>query len=144
MSDLEDAAFIFKRKFTQTKIDMIAEREHPRWGRLTRKPGFTGSEVAYDILTGNPQGISGNFEVAQRNASSSKGKQPKVTRRKKFGVIRIDAERPPRPKMTTARSTSSPSARPPASSSRWAGASRSTPTATDRGVSVGGPRSPAT
>lgn len=91
-SDLTTAAHIFKRRFSQNKIDMMTERDHPRWARLRRVPGFTGSEYAYHILTGDPQGVSGTFEDAQNGAESSKGKQPKANRKQKYAVIRVDAE----------------------------------------------------
>lgn len=91
-SDLTTVAFIYKKKYSDRQVQTITERDHPRWARLAKKGGFTGTSFAYVVRTGNPQGISGTFTDAQDGAETSKGEQLLATRKPKFAVIKLDGE----------------------------------------------------
>jgi hypothetical protein len=91
-SDLTTMAWIYKRKYTDPRVADIVMRDHPRFAKTPKKPGFTGESVTYSILTGNPQGISGTFTDAQDGAESSKGEKLIVTRKPKFAVVKLTAE----------------------------------------------------
>lgn len=91
-ADLTTMAHIFTRKFGGKKPQEIIERDHVRFKRMRKKPGFNGQDYDYHLLTGNPQAISGAFSSAQTAAASatSKGKRPVATRKAKYGIVRLD------------------------------------------------------
>jgi hypothetical protein len=88
-SDLTTMAHIYKRRYIGRKVEEITVRDHPRFKRLRKKGGFTGTDAAYHILTGNPQSIGGSFANNQTNVETSKGKQPVATRREKTSVVQL-------------------------------------------------------
>lgn len=88
-SDLTTMAHIYKRRYLGGKVEAITVRDHPRFKRLRKKPGFTGQDAAYHILTGNPQSIGGSFANNQTNVETSKGKLPVALRREKTSVVQL-------------------------------------------------------
>lgn len=91
-SDLTTMANIYKRRYFGAKVANITVRDHVRMKKMRKKPGFTGTDVAYHILTGNPQSVSGTFSAAQSGVETSKGKQPVAVRRPKYSIVRLDHE----------------------------------------------------
>lgn len=91
-SDLTTMAHIYRRRYGGGKAAEITVRDHVRMKKMTKKPGFTGQDFAYHILTGNPQSVSGTFAAAQSGSETSKGKLPVAVRRPKFSIVRLDHE----------------------------------------------------
>src|SRR5690349_14456674 len=91
-SDLTTMANIYKRRYGGSRVPDITVRDHVRMKKMRKKPGFTGVDFAYHILTGNPQSVAGTFAAAQSGVETSKGKQPVAVRKPKFSVIRLDHE----------------------------------------------------
>jgi hypothetical protein len=87
-------AHIYKRKYSDQQVGDVAERAHPVMKMMRKVGGMSGPAAGhfYMIRYGNPQAVSGGFTSAQDNISSSSGKQLQATRRKKYGIIRLDGE----------------------------------------------------
>jgi hypothetical protein len=90
MSYLTEAEFIFKTEYTDDKLGEHTERDHILFAKLAKKKGMGGEDFRYPVRYGNPQGISGDFATAQRNAAKSKGVQFAAEPVLKYGVIQID------------------------------------------------------
>lgn len=88
-SDLTTMAHIYKRRYAGRKAQNITERDHPRWKRLPKRGGFTGTDYAYHILTGNPQSVGGTYANNRTNVATSKGRQPVAVRREKSSVVQL-------------------------------------------------------
>lgn len=91
-SDLTTLAHIFKRKYSDSQVEEVASREHPTFSMMPKKGGFTGELMAYPIDYSFPQGVAGTYAQAVLSISSSAGKQLQVSRRPKFGIIRLNGE----------------------------------------------------
>ncbi len=91
-SDLTSVAFIYKREYSDKQVADLVMRDHVWWQMVDKEDGFGGTDYAYPLRYGNPQGVSGKFANAQANAGSSKGIQPVALRWPKFGVITLDGE----------------------------------------------------
>lgn len=91
-STLTTVAYIFKRRYSDRQVTELAMRDHPTWWSITKEGGFTGADFAYPLTFANPQGVSGTFADAQAGAEVLQGVQPKMLRRKKYGIITLDGE----------------------------------------------------
>lgn len=91
-STLSTVAFIYKREYSTHQIADLTLRDHVWWAMISKEGGFTGDSFLYPVRYGNPQGVSGSFLKAKTNAKGSKGKQFRVLRTPKFGVVTIDGE----------------------------------------------------
>lgn len=91
-SDLTSLAHIFKRKYSESQVEEVASREHPTYSMMPKKGGFTGELMAYPIDYSFPQGVAGTYAQAVLSISASSGKQLHVTRKPKFGIIRLNGE----------------------------------------------------
>lgn len=91
-STLTTVAFIYKREYSAHQIADLTLRDHVWWAMMPKEGGFDGDSFLYPLRYGNPQGVSGSFSRARANAKGSKGKQPRVFRTPKFGVVTIDGE----------------------------------------------------
>lgn len=91
-SNLTTLSQIFKRKYSDKKVEEVASRDHPTWMTIRKQGGFSGELMAYAIDYSFPQGIGGTLAGAQAAVTGSKGKQLVVYRKAKFGVITMNNE----------------------------------------------------
>lgn len=91
-SDLTNLAHIFKRKYSDDQVAEVATREHPTFNMIAKRGGFTGEVGVYAIDGVFPQGIASTYSQAASTITSSSGKQLQVSRKKKYGIIRLDGE----------------------------------------------------
>jgi hypothetical protein len=91
-SNLTTVAYIYKTMYAAGAVGDLAMRDHPLFMMMPKNGGFGGTTFNYAIRYANPQGVSGTFADAQTGASGSKGKQPLMYRRKKYGIITLDGE----------------------------------------------------
>jgi len=91
-STLTSVAYIVKKLYAGKGPENLAVRDRPLLKMLSKRDGFTGSNLTVPVRYGNPQGVGNVFATAQSNAASSKGIAWTITRVKKYGVATIDAE----------------------------------------------------
>lgn len=92
VSDLTTLAHIFKRKYSDKQVEEVASREHPTYNMIAKKGGFTGELMAYAIDYSFPQGVATTYSQAASTITASAGKQLHVSRKAKFGIIRLNGE----------------------------------------------------
>ena len=91
-SNQTTVAYIYKRKYTNNRVEELALRDHPSWYSIRKRGGFTGTDDTVPAQISYPQGIAGTLAAAQAAVESSKGVQFRYFRRKKYAVIRLDGE----------------------------------------------------
>lgn len=91
-SDLTKVAYIYKSRYSDDKVQDVAEREHPTYKMIRKVGGFTGTDFKYAMRYGNPQGGSGTFADAQGAATGSKGVQMTASRKRKYWFYTLDGE----------------------------------------------------
>lgn len=100
-SDTTTANFIYKRKYSDKRPAEEAMRFHPSLQEISKKDGFVGHDTQgtffYSVRTGNPQGVSQDFDAAQGISDSasngaSVGEQFGAQRQVKYGIIRLDGQ----------------------------------------------------
>lgn len=91
-SDLTKVAYIYKSRYSDDKVQDVAERDHPTYKMIRKVGGFTGTDFKYAIRYGNPQGGSGTFADAQGAATGSKGVQMTAVRKRKYWFYTLDGE----------------------------------------------------
>lgn len=92
VSDEDNVAYVFKRKYSDRRTTESAMREHPTFYMLNKEDGLEGAGLFYAITTGNPQGIasgSDGLATAITNVSELKGDQLVLTTALKYGVIEL-------------------------------------------------------
>lgn len=89
---LADAAFIYKREYTDDKLGEHTERDHVLFQMMAKKRGMGGEDFRYPIITGNPQSVSGSFVNAQSQSDTAPlvGDQWAAQPVLKYGVVRMD------------------------------------------------------
>jgi hypothetical protein len=91
-STLDTVRFIYKREYSDHQIADLTMRDHVWWAMIEKEGGFDGESFSYPVRYGNPQGVSGSFAAARRNASGTKGKKFRAFRTPKYGIVTIDGE----------------------------------------------------
>jgi hypothetical protein len=91
-SNITTVNYIFKRKYTNNRVEELSLRDHPTWYRIRKRGGFTGTDDTVPAQISYPQGIAGTLTAAQAAVESSKGVQFRYYRKKKYAVIRLDGE----------------------------------------------------
>jgi len=89
-STLDSVAWIYRRDYSNDAIADITMRDHVWYAKCEKRGDYGGDSFVYVVRYGNPQGVSGDFEVAQNRAGSSKGVQFRMVATDKFGVVTLN------------------------------------------------------
>lgn len=89
---ISSVAYVFKHMYDRGVNDE-ALRLHPTLDMIPKVDDFGGDQINYAVKINNAQNItSGALSLAQAVASSSKGYQFQMLRKKKLGTITLDVE----------------------------------------------------
>ncbi len=87
-SDTTTVAFIMKRRYSDKQGANVSMREHPTYYEMVKTGSFDGSDFAYIITSGNPQGITSTFDTSV--AETIKGEQFQATTKVKYATCTLD------------------------------------------------------
>jgi len=92
VSNLTTMAKAFKTLYSKDKIFDLVMAERPLLGLIPKSDNFKGESIKEAIIYGYPQGRSATFSNALAQITSSKVQAFEVTRKKDYGIVRIDNE----------------------------------------------------